>query len=523
MAMPDLSCVSKKQQRVILCIFFGVYLCLGLFIYKDYGVHWDEYHNQTAGKRWMAYIHKIVAEEGRPEIEGFMNHDFIHGSCYELFLTFVHQEILDLKDPGDIIYTRHLVVFLTFYLGVVFFYLLGNFVFKDWKKALLACCFLIIHPRIFAHSFYNSVDIPFLTFYIITLYTLLRFLENKTLMRCFSHALSCAILIDIRIAGLIVAQCTYIFILSDALLVEKNDYKGLARNIVFFSLLLVFLIVVFWPYLWSDPVGNFLTALKLSKFKSNIYPSWSYNFIWIAVTTPVVYTFLFVTGLISALFTFSRHPIIFYKENRSTIVAFSFFFIPLIMPVMYKTLLFDGWRHHYFVYPVFIVFAVIGLSRILDYIRASDHAIVRQILTLSLFLIIMIPVGSVVVFMVRNHPYQYAYGNVLSGKRMERAKFQNSLDYWGLSYRTALEYILKHDDRDRINIFVVNPPGVDNSKILKASEKRRLHYVGRFKDPDYFIGNYRSTKMRYTYPDQKEYFSVKLNGQNIVVVYKLRE
>ena len=56
----------------------------------------------------------------------------------------------------------------------------------------LGSLFLILSPRIFAHSFYNSKDLAFLSFFIISIYTMVRYLEEKTLASIFSTPLPAA-------------------------------------------------------------------------------------------------------------------------------------------------------------------------------------------------------------------------------------------------------------------------------------------------------------------------------------------
>lgn len=45
-----------------------------------------------------------------------------------------------------------------FLVGVIFFCLLCRRVFKSWMLAVMGSLFLVLQPRIFAHSFYNSID-----------------------------------------------------------------------------------------------------------------------------------------------------------------------------------------------------------------------------------------------------------------------------------------------------------------------------------------------------------------------------
>ena len=122
--------------------------------------------------------------------------------------------------------------------------------------------------------------------------------------------------------------------------------------------------------------------------------------------------------------------------------------------------------------------------------------------------------------MVSYHPHQHVYFNFLAGKNMKVIKNRFELDYWGLSYKQALEYILKNDPGNKIKICVANSPGVFNSYILGIHERNRIEYVNNPAEARYFLSNYRWHKEEYPYND--EFYSIKIDGAKIMVVYKLK-
>ena len=122
-------------------------------------------------------------------------------------------------------------------------------------------------------------------------------------------------------------------------------------------------------------------------------------------------------------------------------------------------------------------------------------------------------------FMIKYHPHQHIYANILAGKDMSMAKVNFALDYWGLSYRKALEYILKNDKSAIIKIYVANLPGKNNAGILPLNDRNRLVYVENPDEAGYFLSNYRMHKEAYPYKD--EYYSLKIGETRYMVVYKL--
>lgn len=102
---------------------------------------------------------------------------------------------------------------------------------------------------------------------------------------------------------------------------------------------------------------------------------------------------------------------------------------------------------------------------------------------------------------------------------MEEIKNNFELDYWGLSYRKALEYILRNDASKVIKIYVPEVPGRISAKILTLADRDRLVYVEQPQEAKYFLSIYKWHKDEYPYA--QEYFSIKVGGAKIVIVYKL--
>jgi len=114
----------------------------------------DENESRTTGVAVLRY----VIEGNQTLLKSFSTY---YGPFFEVILV-VMERILNLgKNSRAIFFMRHFVTFISFYIGVFVFYLLCKNRFNSWKIGLLGSVFLILSPRIFADSFYNSKDIPF--------------------------------------------------------------------------------------------------------------------------------------------------------------------------------------------------------------------------------------------------------------------------------------------------------------------------------------------------------------------------
>ena len=525
--------INFINKKTIVPIFFISLFILGLAIFKDYGVHWDEFSNQRFGIFALEYVSDVLSGNSLPVYNPTHNkeHHLTHGPIFEIFLAFMQKNVLNLTDQRDIIYMRHLFTFVLFYTAVFFFYLLCKTYFKSWKTGILGCLFLILHPRIFANSFYNSVDIAFLSFYIMSSYTLIIFLNRKTYSSAISHALTCAILVDIRIMGVVLPLCTFIFLLANLLSESKVGALSHRNKIIRISAVYIFSLIIstiiFWPMLWKNPIAIYLKAFETTAtFRRQFLPisPWFYYPRWIFITTPLLYSFLFLVGFFTSMKALIK-PAKYYPDKQLILTAFFLFVVPNILVILQKRTLFDGWRHFYFVFPIFLLFSLTGIKSLIKFIKIRFCGLSYNIAIATFLIIIVYSCINITWFMIQYHPHQFIYANMLAGKEMRRAKERYALDYWGLSYRKALEYILQNDERKIIKVCVANRPGRNNFYILSPNDRKRLLYVDKINGADYFLGNYKSSGKYHwnkgQYPKKKECYSIRIKGISFMVVYKL--
>jgi hypothetical protein len=174
--------------------------------------------------------------------------------------------------------------------------------------------------------------------------------------------------------------------------------------------------------------------------------------------------------------------------------------------------LYDDWRHLYFVYPAFLVIGMTGFRELSRRPRLYKAAMVLMLLSLL----------SGVVTLVRYHPYQNVYFNALAGAEVEK-RFE--LDYWGLSFREGLEFVLRADPSDPVRVAVSDFPGVVNTWLLEPEQRRRLQIVP-LGEADWFLSNHRQPghyadfRAR-RFPCVNEAYAVRFNGATLLGVYRL--
>ena len=121
--------------------------------------------------------------------------------------------------------------------------------------------------------------------------------------------------------------------------------------------------------------------------------------------------------------------------------------------------------------------------------------------------------------MIQLHPHEYVYFNIFAGNNMNEVKRNFELDYFGVSSKEALEFILKKNATGTISIYPEHYPQEINIDFLPKEQRDRIK-VTAFKDATYFIGQYRSGDV---YNFEKEVFSVFVKGASIMSVFELTE
>ena len=160
-----------------------------------------------------------------------------------------------------------------------------------------------------------------------------------------------------------------------------------------------------------------------------------------------------------------------------------------------------------------VLFTIIRNSRILQ-----DDS--RRILSSVLTILLMASVTGVACTMALDHPNEFAYFNSFAGKDMNEIMTQYEVDYHGVAYRQALEYIAANDPSPLIKI-VKTQTGVEkNTELLKIEDRRRIIFCAANEDPDYLI--LAGAGLPQEYSGATLFYSIDVTNGRIVSVYRLK-
>jgi hypothetical protein len=517
--------LSGRWRLIAAGLLIAGMLTAGIGLHKDYGLSWDEPVQREYGRKVYEYV-----AHGDPSL--LADRHRVYGPAFEILLYSLERG-LGLEDYRDIYFMRHLVNFLMYALGVFFFFLLASRMLLSWKLGLLGALMLLLSPRIFAHGFYNSKDIPFMAMFIVCIYTLLIYLDTGRAWTAAVHGFCCGVLIDIRVMGVLVPLITLGFF---AYRMTVGGASGPRRpqaaiNFGVFCASLVPVTILLWPTLWTGPLSNLIMAFEaMRKFPweatvlfmgreiwSTHLPPY-YTAVWMLITTPVAYTALALIGLVALLRWLpgrNRRA----GMRRNALIVLVWLFLPPAFLVSTKAVLYDTWRHTFFVYPAVLLAALIGLDLVLGRVRAGTTGAWSRIAAAAALLVLAAGMAGALHFMVRNHPFENVYFNRLVGG-IKGADGKYEMDYWGLSYRQLLESLLTKGRGRTLKVFALNEPGYYNSFLLRPAERGRLSYARSPGAAEYYLTNFRWDRL--DLPPGSEFVSVEVEGVTLSAAYRLR-
>ena len=503
------------NKNIYIFLFFLIFFLIGIYIVSDYGISIDEDKTRAVGFVSLQYILKNFFPEHLDKLnklfdqESFNNFGMMttsagvvtSGITFNLPMAII-ELIFEIKDSREIFLLRHFSTFLLFFISVYFFYLIIKNRYNSWFLGIVGALFLIISPRIFAESFYNNKDLVFMSLFIINLFVAIKFLEKKNFKYTILFAFMSALTINVRIFGIILPTLVFIIYLIN-ILRKENIRKKITKPLVWCLILTLFFVILFWPYLWQNPLKNFLHALEsLSGHGHHIYnfylgehfirslSPWHYHLVWIFLTTPVLYIVLFVSGFIfivrralKRLFKIensnSYKDLWRGKKELQDLLFLLTFLIPIIAAIDFRSVSYDGWRHLYFIYPSFLLIAMFAVHLIkIIFFKKKNYFLY------ILILILILPTG---IWMYKNHPFQYVYFNFLAGKNFNE-KFE--MDYLGVSNKSALEYIISKESK-KIKVYNLNTTDLYVSKkILRKKDRSKIIIVDDINNADYITNNF---------------------------------
>ena len=493
---------ARRAPLAPAALALAVFAAVGAAVLDDYGVAGDTDQQRLIGQAAINSVLPGAAD--LPADRMFADPDFgpalrpddrYYGVAFEAPLLLA-ERLLRLRDSRAVLLSRHLLTHLFFLTGGLFCYLLIYRLFGDRYLALFALLLFLLHPRLYAHSFFNSKDLPFLAMFMIALYLLQRAFRRDTAAAFALCGAAVGVLVNLRVMGIMlfaaVAGLRALDLLQARGPAERRRVLAAAGA---FTLAACGTLYAVSPNAWRDPlalVDGFVTfAQGFPPYGRVLFRgetmSWlaippHYLPTWMAISTPPATLLLCLIGAADAL----RRAIVRPRSaagntaERFTLLLAACLLLPAAAVAALRSNLYDDWRHMYFLYAPACLLSVCGLRALLTGARrlaAQGYGQRRGVwLRRGLCAAAAAALAAAAVDIVRLHPHSHAYFNVLVDRRTpEYLRTRYDMLYWGTQFREALEFLLARYPDITLRVDMINHGHAwRNRLILPAAERRRI-------------------------------------------------
>lgn len=437
--------LSKLKQHLGL-IFFIIFLILLIVLtYKDYGITWDEKVVLNTSKYFLEKILHFLGIPSNLNSAGFQPPWYQaqgHGILYDLL------QIVVTPFFGEFNFAKyHLIKALFAIPTFIILYLMVNKLLGK-TYAFLSLVFLLLFPRFYGHIFTNISDVPAVLFFSASIYCLLAFINSRqNFWQQVLFGAVMAITVSQRILFFYLVLINFFILFFSEFYSKKTTLRTLILKFATVTFSFIFFLHLTHPYLITHPIFGLFDVVKISTnlpwYASVLYDGKfilasalppDYLVKSMLITIPESIIFLFAAGNLYLLYKLFKVR----EKLENRLIYFYLlliFYIPLVMNLILRPVIYDSWRHFMFLtFPIIIV-ACFGLKFVLN--------LKNKIIKSTLIILIVINLGFVIYEMVSLYPFEYIYYNSFVGG-LPGAYGKYETEYFGESYKEATQWFIKN-------------------------------------------------------------------------------
>ncbi len=535
--------------KSLIFILLGVFLVIGLFTLRQYGSPWDEKEEITIFiGNLKEYARLFFGEDCEfNRMSSWIdyardNANIDHGeSLYYILAPFAKMFLMG--NELGFVYMWRTVILLICLLGAFFLYLVVKQLAGDRRYGVLASLMLLLSPRFFAEMTYNHKDLAQMTLWLGLLYFTLMWMKHRKFRWAVALGVVAGFAINMRFAAAMgyfvcgVVYCVAIFVVDKR---RENLKREIWQGIASIATCLVVLFLI-TPGCWQGLHKYIYYCLTQATsfpwrgvifFGGEIYsatelPRW-YLPATIALTIPLIFVPLFLLGNATTLFGIRKDEStgkkrVFFKFDLNFILVLAMTYFPVLTYLIMKPVIYNGWRHYYFLYGFILIWATLGFRYLLRlckryWVALSAGAMTAQLVAMCLVIVL-------------THPYQFSYYNILAGIHPEN---RYEMDYWGVSGKDALIALVDEE----FSGSTITITGLESSCdsildraifVLPDEYKQKIEFVQTRDEADYVFVNYTYVSEHRNedlYGDLSDYslaFEIEYLSSPLAAVYKLNK
>ncbi|MBZ5495929.1 MAG: glycosyltransferase family 39 protein [Acidobacteriia bacterium] len=493
----------------------AVFFIVGLIISSDYGVTIDEPESVEGSKAYLKIVLSFFSGQSLPawpfhELRGYyFPTDLIRGITAAVVS----------KALPSINYYRgfHLANLIFSSASLFLIYEIVVLVCSKRRVALMSAFSLALMPQFIAHSQNNPKDLIALFGVALAVWCVLKFCKSDSNNR---------VLIGLAGLGWALTTTPFAFlavVLMTVWLAIFRPTRFLWRWKNYFFLIAggIFVAILFWPWLWDDPISKIYSVLLLPfKFSFNIHEVYMRK-IYLVSDLPWHYVpaHLFSSvplPMLMGLFL-SVGSLLLKKENEPQLrplLSLAGMWLMAGLAISFQSSLkYNAMRHFLFLLPALSVLVGAGFEILMT--SWGKKVGISLVVTFYSFCLIQ---------MIRIHPYEGAFLNGIANSAIREPSDEVfSLEYFGHAYQEGARWLNAHAENGA-KIFVPMAASCANMSLEKKTSPGSLEKFEDSSQPSYLMYITRRSRyedmIRYAESNLKPVFEIRRQKAVLLKIFK---
>ncbi len=463
-------------------------VAIGTAVLDDYDVFVDSPEQREIAEINLDYVW------GRSD--ALLRYKFrAYGVAFEVPLLWA-ERLLGLQDSRSIYRLRHGLTHLLFLAGGLGGYALACRLYRSRLLALGALSLFLLSPRLYAHSFFNSKDLPFLSLFMLALLLTHWTFRRGSVPAFLLCGAGIGALSNVRLMGLLLLGAALVLRTLDFLQADRSARRRIAWSGGALAGAGVVTLYALMPYLWSDPWRRFAEAFAFAgdhpysirqlfrgRYVWSTELPFAYVPVWFAITTPVAALGFGLLGSAAVVRRGLRRRAALLRNTRLRFewLLLACCVVPVLVIIGLGVTTYSDWRHMYFIAAPFCLLATGGVRALAAaaYRFGQDAGRAYGLAGAG--------AGATLAAMVALHPYQDLYFNAFVNRaRPEALRTRYELNVVK-SARDGLAFLLARYPREPLYVTLLDVGW--NELLLPASDRARVLSVAPGR-ADFFVLRY---------------------------------
>ena len=482
-----------------------MFAIVGIVGLDDYGIASDDPLERGTARQTLDYA--LGASEKPPNW-----HNRYYGVAFSLPLLLTERP-LGLQDKRSIYLLHHLATHLFFIAGGFACGMLAYRMLGSRWIALFAMLTFLLHPRLYAHSFFNVKDVPFAAMLLIALYLAHRAFRKDTAGAFLLCGIGVGLAINLRVFALMLPPMLLAMRALDLRQAsDAAERKHILATAGIFAAAALATVYIIHPYYWENPL-RFVEGVRVlsqhptvyieNLFMGEIYHAdavpWNFIPVWFAITSPPVALSLGAIGCAAVCWRAITRPLAALRdrETRFHILLLGCVVLPVAVAIILQSNINQGWRQMYFLWAPFCLIAAVGLNHIANIcmgvgiwkvgsrlpgwvdggrrLHMAQRALAYGVAGAGLI--------TTLTAMAALHPHEYVYFNPLADTKTPGALGERyDLDYWRMAYLEAYRQLLARYPNDTLRVY----PATFTARILPQNDRNRIVFAPQ-NEADFYV------------------------------------